>query len=408
MEPQHVFSVSELNTAARTALEQTFGSVWVRGEISEMTRAPSGHLYFTLKDEGSELSAVRFKSRSSLLAQPPVEAGMSVLALGSLTVYEPRGRYQFVVSLLQPIGAGALQRAFEQLKRKLQDEGLFSSETKVPLPEVPRTIGVITSPQGAALRDIHSVLQRRWPHVRLYVFASSVQGTAAPEDLRAALDRAVRFSASVQPLDVLILTRGGGSAEDLSAFNEEALARAVHACPIPTVSAVGHEIDFSITDFVADCRAPTPSAAAELVVPDRGEALGAVSSMVHRMKRQTYALWKERAGAHRLHSSACLMRGPQKRVETLEQRLDLGLSAMLRIIALRWKECHDAFLHGSEILRLSDPRLPLHRGYSLTFRQGETRPVTSVRSLHGGESIETHLSDGLIMSRVEEVAPHEP
>jgi exodeoxyribonuclease VII large subunit len=408
MEPQHVFSVSELNSAARTALEQTFGSVWVRGEISEMTHAPSGHLYFTLKDEGSELSAVRFKSRSSLLAQPPVDAGMSVLALGSLTVYEPRGRYQFVVSLLQPIGAGALQRAFEQLKRKLQDEGLFSAETKVALPEVPRTIGVITSPQGAALRDIHSVLQRRWPHVRLYVFASSVQGPAAPEELRAALDRAVRFSASVQPLDVLILTRGGGSAEDLAAFNEEALARAVHACPIPTVSAVGHEIDFSITDFVADCRAPTPSAAAELVVPDRREALGAVSSMVHRMKRQAYALWKERAGAHRLHSSACLMRGPQKRVETLEQRLDLGLSAMLRSIALRWKECHDAFLHGSEILRLSDPRLPLHRGYSLTFRQGETRPVTSVRSLQRGESIETHLSDGLVMSRVEEVAPHEP
>jgi exodeoxyribonuclease VII large subunit len=408
MEPQHVFSVSELNTAARTALEQTFGSVWVRGEISEMTRAPSGHLYFTLKDEGSELGAVRFKSRSSLLSQPPVEVGMSVLALGSLTVYEPRGRYQFVVSLLQPIGAGALQRAFEQLKRKLQDEGLFSTETKVPLPEVPCTIGVITSPKGAALRDIHSVLQRRWPHVHLYVFASSVQGTAAPEELRAALDRAVRFSASVQPLDVLILTRGGGSAEDLAAFNEEALARALHACPIPTVSAVGHEIDFSITDFVADCRAPTPSAAAELVVPDRGEALGAVSSMVHRMKRQAYALWKERAGVHRLHASACLMRGPQKRVETLEQRLDLGLSVMLRSIALRWRKRHDAFLHGSDILRLSDPRLPLHRGYSLTFRPGETRPVTSVRSLQRGESIETRLSDGLVMSRVEEVAPHEP
>ncbi|MFC2095380.1 exodeoxyribonuclease VII large subunit, partial [Candidatus Bipolaricaulota bacterium] len=201
MEPRHVFTVSELNTAARTTLEQEIGAIWVQGEVSGLTRAPSGHLYFTLKDENSELSAVRFKSRKSLLAPSTIESGTVVLAQGTLTVYEPRGRYQFVVSILQPLGAGAIQRAFELLKRKLQDEGLFDPAAKRELPFIPRAVGVITSPQAAALRDIQSVLERRWPSVRVFLFPSSVQGEAAPEELRLALDRALRFSQSTQPLD---------------------------------------------------------------------------------------------------------------------------------------------------------------------------------------------------------------
>ena len=407
MEPRHVFTVSELNTTARTALEQGVGTIWVQGEVSDLTRAPSGHLYFTLKDENSQLSAVRFKSRTSLLSPVTIEPGTVVLAQGKLTVYEPRGRYQFIVSILQPIGAGAIQRAFEHLKRKLQEEGLFSSETKSELPEIPQAIGVITSPKGAALRDIQSVLERRWPHVHVFLFPSAVQGEAAPRELRAALDCALRFSQSTHPLDVLILTRGGGSAEDLAAFNDEALARDLYACPIPVISAVGHEIDFSISDFVADRRAPTPSAAAELAVPDRAETLGAVSTSLHRIQRQIHALWKGRFDEFRLRADACLLRSPQQRFDTYEQRLDLGLSAKLRNMSIQLKAIQETSRHWTEILRLSDPTLPLQRGYSLTYRQGETLPLRSVEDLKVGEPIETRLADGSLVSHVKEVSPNE-
>lgn len=407
MEPRHVFTVSELNTTARNALEQGIGKVWVQGEVSDLTRAPSGHLYFTLKDETSQLSSVRFKSRTSLLAPVAIEPGTVVLAQGTLTVYEPRGRYQFIVSILQPIGAGAMQRAFERLKKKLKEEGLFSAEAKSELPSIPTSIGVITSSKGAALRDVHSVLKRRWPHVRLFLFPSTVQGETAAKELQEALDRAIRFSQSSHSLDVLILTRGGGSAEDLAAFNDEALARDLYACPIPVISAVGHEIDFSISDFVADFRAPTPSAAAEVAVPDRVEALGVVTARLHRILRQTRAVWKGRFDEFRLRAEACLLLSPQRRFETYEQRLDLGLEAALRNMASLWKAKQDASLHWTEILRLSDPSLPLHRGYSLTVRQGDTRPIRSITNMKVGDPIETHLADGLLLSHVKEVSPHE-
>ncbi|MCK5827965.1 exodeoxyribonuclease VII large subunit [Candidatus Bipolaricaulota bacterium] len=407
MESRHVFTVSELNTTARTALEQGVGPVWVQGEVSDLTRAPSGHIYFTLKDEGSQLSAVRFKSRTSLLAPVTIEPGTVVLAQGTLTVYEPRGRYQFIVSILQPIGAGAIQRAFERLKRKLQEEGLFSPEAKSELPTIPNAIGVITSSKGAALRDVHSVLKRRWPHVRIFLFPSTVQGDTAPKELREALDRAIRFSQSNHVLDVLILTRGGGSAEDLAAFNDESLARDLYACPIPTISAVGHEIDFSITDFVADRRAPTPSAAAEVAVPDRTEALGLVNERLYRILRQTRAVWKERLDEFRLRADACLMRSPQRRFDTYEQRLDLGLAEVLRNMSSLWKAQHAASNHWAEILRLSDPSLPLQRGYSLTFRPGDSRPIRSISDLAIGDSIETRLTDGRLVSDIQEVSSHE-
>jgi len=407
MQPHHVFTVSELNASARTSLEQQFGTIWVRGEVSGLTRAPSGHLYFTLKDEDSEISAVRFRSRTSRLAPVTIEPGTLVLAQGTLTVYEPRGRYQFVVSILQPLGEGALQRAFEALKRKLSEEGLFRPEAKSELPLMPQSIGLITSPQGAAVRDVHSVLERRWPHVAVYLFPSSVQGEAAPAELREALDRAIRFSTTANPLDLIIMTRGGGSAEDLAAFNDEALARAVFACPIPVISAVGHEIDFSISDFVADHRAPTPSAAAEVAVPDRADVLTVLGSLVRRMHRQTQTHWRSRTDAFRLRADACLMRSPQRRFETYEQRLDLGLSSILRSMSAAWRRRRDAAHHAAEILRLSDPSLPLERGYSFTYRQGDARPLRGIAGLHKGETLETRLADGRIVSRVEEVTEDE-
>jgi len=407
MEPRHVFTVSELNSAARTTLEQGIGAVWVQGEVSELTRAPSGHLYFTLKDENSQLSSVRFKSRTSFLAPVDIEPGTIVLAQGTLTIYEPRGRYQFIVSIMQPLGAGALQRAFEQLKKKLRTEGLFADEAKKVLPQVPQSIGIITSPRGAALRDIQSVLERRWPHVRVFVFPSTVQGKDAPAELQQALACAVRFSQSTHPLDVIILTRGGGSAEDLAAFNDEALARALYACPIPIISAVGHEIDFSITDFVADRRAPTPSAAAELAVPDREETFESITLNMHRMNRQVRTVWKGLFDEYRLRADACRLRSPQRRFETYEQRFDLGLSSVVRSLSIRWNGTQETFRHWAEILRLSDPTLPLQRGYSLTYRQGETRPLRHVSDLSPGDAIETQLADGRLMSLVKEVDPDE-
>ena len=402
---QHVYSVTELNRTAKSMLEDELGEIWVRGEISEIKRAASGHVYFTLKDETGEISAVQFRSRTAVLPMQGIEQGAAVLAFGRLTIYEPRGRYQLVATLIQPVGTGALQLAFEQLKRKLDQEGLFAHEHKQPLPRFPRTIGVITSSSGAAIRDIVSVLERRWPLASVYLFPSAVQGEASLSELPSAVERAVRFSQDATPLNLLILARGGGSAEDLAAFNGEALARAVYACPIPIVSAVGHEIDFAISDFVADCRAATPTAAAELSTPNAGELGDSVASCVARMHRGiTTRLVRCR---DRLTSDArtALLRDPARRLETLEQRLDQQMARLPRAAAQRWKERLTLARHLEEILRLSDPRLPLKRGYSLTFAAGSLRPLCDATSVAPGDRIETQLAGGRLTSHVEEVMP---
>jgi exodeoxyribonuclease VII large subunit len=405
IEAQHVYTVSELNRSARDLLESRFGELWVRGEISDLKRAASGHLYFTLKDEDGELSAVRFRGRSALLGDASIESGTVVLALGKLTIYEPRGRYQFVATLIQPIAPGALRLAFEQLKAKLQEEGLFAPERKIPIPELPERIGVITSPSGAAIRDVVSILSRRWPSVAVVLFPCTVQGEAAPAELCGALDRAVRFSEEVACLDSLIIGRGGGSAEDLAAFNDEGLARAIADCPIPILSAVGHEIDFSIADFVADLRAPTPSAAAELAVPDRTEIVSRIDSAGSRMARAVGVALRSRQSSLRSHLRGYLFRLPQRRLETLEQRLDLQVGSALRGIRNVWTSRRRAALHVEELLRLSNPNIPLQRGYSLTFSVDSSTPLRDAASVSPGEKIETRLAAGHLTSRVEEVNP---
>ena len=405
MDSQHIYTVTELNRSAREFLETRFGELWVKGEISDLKRAPSGHMYFTLKDEAGELSAVRFRSRSALLADTPVEAGTMVLAFGKLTIYEPRGRYQFVATLIQPVSAGALRLAFDRLKQKLQEEGLFSPEQKVPIPPFPKRIGVITSPSGAAIRDIASVLERRWPSVAVVLFPSPVQGVAAPAKLRDAVDRAVRFSRDVTPLDSLIIGRGGGSAEDLAAFNDEDLARAIFDCPIPVLSAVGHETDFSIADFVADRRTPTPSAAAELAVPDRSEVAAWLAAAASRMNRAVGSSLRARRSTLRSRLRGYLFRVPQRRLETLEQQLDLQLGATVRGITNAWNTRRRVARHLGEVLRLSDPDLPLQRGYSLTFIAGSSRPLRDAGSVSEGDEVETRLGVGRLTSRVEEVNP---
>jgi exodeoxyribonuclease VII large subunit len=263
---REIFTISQLNAQARMLLERGLGSVWLEGEISNLARPASGHWYFSLKDESAQVRCAMFRNRS-MLVRFPVKDGARVLARGRVSLYEARGEFQVVIDHLEEAGEGALRRRFEELKRKLLAEGLFEATQKKPLPTLPSRIGVITSPTGAALRDILHILQRRFPAVPVLVYPVAVQGEAAPREIVQAL----QLADARRECDVLILARGGGSLEDLMAFNEESVARAIHACGIPIISGVGHETDVTIADFVADERAPTPSGAAERSVPDSAD-----------------------------------------------------------------------------------------------------------------------------------------
>ena len=270
----HIYSVSSLSREIRERLESHFYLVWVSGEVSNLRLPLSGHCYFTLKDAGAQLRAVLFKGNHQHLRFKPQEGGQ-FLCRGRLTVYEPRGEYQLVVDYLEPLGLGALAQAFEALKTRLQAEGLFAPELKKPLPFLPKRVALVTSPTGAAVRDFLRLLRQRYANLEVLVYPVKVQGReAAPEIVRALEDLA-----TYPGIEVIVLARGGGSLEDLWPFNEEAVARAIYHCPLPVVSAVGHEVDFTIADFAADLRAPTPSAAVELVVPDKAE----LSRRLHRL-----------------------------------------------------------------------------------------------------------------------------
>ena len=275
---QTAISVSELNRQARALLEQGIARLWVSGEISNLSRPASGHVYFSLKDDNAQVSCAFFRQRQR---GPTIglKDGDQVLVFGRVSIYEARGNYQLIVEQVEAAGEGELRRRFEALKKKLAAEGLFDEELKRPIPDLPRRIGVVTSPSGAAIRDILTVLKRRFPAVPVIIYPTAVQGVAAANQIIGALSAAVTRA----ECDVLILARGGGSLEDLWPFNEEAVARAISECAIPTVSAVGHEIDFTISDFVADLRAPTPTAAAELVVPDQAEWLRSLTTTAARI-----------------------------------------------------------------------------------------------------------------------------
>ena len=275
---QTAISVSELNRQARALLEQGIARLWVSGEISNLSRPASGHVYFSLKDDNAQVSCAFFRQRQR---GPTIglKDGDQVLVFGRVSIYEARGNYQLIVEQVEAAGEGELRRRFEALKKKLAAEGLFDEELKRPIPDLPRRIGVVTSPSGAAIRDILTVLKRRFPAVPVIIYPTAVQGVAAANQIIGALSAAVTRAES----DVLILARGGGSLGDLWPFNDETVARAISECAIPTVSAVGHEIDFTISDFVADLRAPTPTAAAELVVPDQAEWLRSLTSTAARI-----------------------------------------------------------------------------------------------------------------------------
>ena len=317
MSERAVFTVSELTARITTQLEEGFPAVWVEGEISNLRLPASGHAYFTLKDEGAQLRAVLFKGRGRRM-RFDLEDGLQVLAFGGLDVYAARGEYQLVVELMEPKGLGALQLAFEQLKRRLEAEGLFDAARKRPLPRFPRTIGIVTSPSGAAIRDMLQIIGRRFAGVHILVAPVRVQGDEAPGEIVDAL----RMLAEVPGLDVVIVGRGGGSIEDLWAFNDERVARAIAACPVPVISAVGHETDVTIADFVADLRAPTPSGAAELVVREKLEVIQAVVDGYARLQAAMAGQMERRRERVELLARRRVLTDPTRPLRDLHRRVD--------------------------------------------------------------------------------------
>lgn len=387
-----VISITQLNTYVKSLLEgdKNLASVYIGGEISNYTNHyKSGHLYMSLKDEGALVRAVMFRGHASKLEFVP-ENGMKVIVRARVSLYEKDGSFQIYIEEMQPDGVGALQVAYEQLKKKLAAEGLFDEARKRPLPRYPSRIGVITSPTGAAVRDIFNVLGRRYPLADIMFVPVLVQGDGAPPQLIRALEH-INKAASA---DVIIIGRGGGSIEELWAFNDEGVARAVAASAIPVISAVGHETDFTICDFAADLRAPTPSAAAELAVPDRTQLLAGLSRMhglLLQCVRGSFELASQRLSS--VQEKRCL-RTPLYFVEEQEVRLDYLVRGMLHA--------------GHQLISASDRRLAavsgkldalsplkvLSRGYSISYRDGGKSVVNSVKDVSEGDRITMRVSDG--------------
>ena len=403
------FSVSQLNEYIKMLLEgnPNLKDVWVQGEISGAKLYSSGHLYFSLKDSDSVISAVMFKNSMMRMEFEP-ENGMKVMAHGRVSAYPPRGQYQFIVDRMIPDGAGALAVAFEQLKARLGAEGLFDPARKRPLPAHPRRIGVVTSPSGAAVHDIIRVAKKRCPSTEILIFPSLVQGAEAPAYLRGGIQyfNAVRDDPE-QGVDLIIIGRGGGSAEDLWGFNDERLARAVAASEIPVVSAVGHEVDFTICDFVADLRAATPSAAAELSLPDKGDLTRQIQSLTTRLDAaQTARLKRCRTQLDRLSASKVLTspegvyRLRRETVTALEKRLNLSVSRHLG-------NKRRSMERVTASLGALNPLAVLSRGYALVQTE-EGTVIPAAAELRVGDRVSLRFADGSARVRVEEKGDAKP
>ncbi len=393
-----VFSVSALNNYIKNLFEtnRTLSSVTVRGEISNFVNHRSGHLYFSLKDEDGQIRAVMFRSRAQTLKFMP-ETSMKVIVHGSVTVYPRDGSYQIYVSSMQPDGIGALYLAYEQMKARLLAEGLFDEEHKLPIPEMPSRIGVITSPTGAAVRDIINVTGRRFPQAEVFIYPALVQGEGAEESLIKALD----YLDSSSLCEVIIIGRGGGSIEDLWAFNSERLARRIYAATTPVISAVGHETDFTICDFVADLRAPTPSAAAELAVPDRRELMMRLDSYDERLRlalERKLTRSRERleylADTTGRFSPANLILARRDALVSLRDRASLSVQNYIR-------RAKDRLLVNAGKADALSPLAILSRGYSIAQR--EEVILRSVGDASVGDEIEIILSDGKMLAEVKEI-----
>jgi exodeoxyribonuclease VII large subunit len=349
-----VLTVAELTRSIRGTLETKFGAVWVQGEISNYKLHPSGHQYFTLKDQRAQISCVIYRNTMARLTQPLAD-GAQVQVYASVSVFEARGQYQLNVQILQPRGLGLLQAKFEALKRKLEAEGLFAAERKRPLPRFPRRIGIVTSPSGAAIRDILNILQRRAPWLEILINPVRVQGTGAAAEIAVAIRELATPSSSWEPVDLIVVARGGGSIEDLWEFNEEILARTIVDIAVPVVSAIGHEIDFTICDFVADLRAPTPSAAAELIVPDILDLRRRVEELSGRLSKVLRNFLDHEKTRLRFLSERTLARELLKRMRDAQQQVDLARDSLGRQVQDKINHCRRSLLHMAGALQARSP-----------------------------------------------------
>ena len=383
-----IFSVTDLTRTIKTVLEEGFTNIAVQGEISNFKRHSSGHLYFTLKDEKAQISAVMWRNRAGALFFTPQD-GMKVVAKGNITVYEVRGVYQIDVGKLQPLGAGELQMAFERLKQRLADEGYFNPEHKKPLPRFPRSIGIVTSSTGAAFRDIVNILTRRCPSIELILYPVKVQGVGAAEEI----SQAIRDFNKYGKVDVLIVGRGGGSLEDLWAFNEEIVAHAIFESRIPIISAVGHEIDFTIADFVADLRAPTPSAGAELVTPTQIEIVEIVRNFCYTAQEiigNTLSLHRQRIGtllgSYSFNRPVDVLRQHSQRLDELQRVLTQNIQHRVTLLKQQ-------MVSLEKRMTATSPMATLERGYVLVTR-GDTI-IRHAQQLKSDEKVNLKFHDGI-------------
>jgi exodeoxyribonuclease VII large subunit len=399
---EHVYTPAELNREVRLHLEMGFPRILLEAEVSNLSRPASGHLYFTLKDDKAQIRCALFRSaatRQGTGMGRRLENGMQVLARGRISLYEPRGDFQLILDSVQEAGEGALQRQFEALKKKLEAEGLFDAARKRSLPRYPVRIGLVTSPRGAAIRDILHVLERRWPLAAARLYPVLVQGSGAAAEIRRAIESANRHGWA----ELLIVGRGGGSLEDLVAFNDESVARAVFSSAIPVVSAVGHETDFSICDFVADLRAPTPSAAAELATPDQAVLKEAFARAGRQLERRTQARLQREGQrldhlAHRLQQ-----RHPATRLTEQARRLR-QLSAALQRLALDAIHARRQRLSGlARTLHAVSPLEVIGRGYAVLTAGGSETVVSSVTQVSAGDRVDARLKDGSLHCTVDSV-----
>jgi exodeoxyribonuclease VII large subunit len=414
VKPDKIYSVTEITRLVKIELETAFPSLWIEGEISDFKRAHSGHLYFTLKDEKSQIRTVMWRSQAQKIAFE-LENGLQVISRGAINVYEPRGQYQFIADVVEPKGKGALQLAFEQLWEKLKKEGLFDKEIKKNLPLLPKKIGVVTSPKGAAIADILRILERRFARLHVVLFPARVQGKGASDEIV----EGIGYFSRLSDVDVLIVGRGGGSMEDLWAFNEEKVARAIFQCPIPVISAVGHEIDITISDFVADIRASTPSAAAEMVIEKEQSFLEKIDSfsksleyhikyslqsrnqeVLHLVHHQAFQNFKSR-----LHESAQnvddLDIRAREAIRDLQQRI-LAVQAQAVIQAERMKSSFKRYLQSlqgkwerfSAELHSLSPLNILKKGYALCWKNGKRYLVRKVEDLEVEDEVTVSFFKG--------------
>ena len=402
-----IYTVTQLTREIKFALEGNFPEIWIEGEVSNFKLYPSGHSYFSLKDSSSVINCVLFKT-SSMKLTFDLEDGMHVLIRGRVSVYEKRGNYQLYVERVEPRGKGSLQLAFEQLKKKLHEEGLFDEDKKKPLPALPLRVGVVTSPAGAAIRDILNVAKRRFGNVEVSILPVRVQGDEAKLEIARAIEEVNEYNDSIEekgldehPIDVMIVGRGGGSLEDLWAFNEETVARAIYESRVPVISAVGHEVDYTISDFVADFRAPTPSAAAELVMPLKEDLFKHITELRGRLYANVKAKTDFFEQAVSNLKTSYVLKAPMNVFEQLRQEVDEAVknaaAAVEHLVEMRTK---DLAASAGKLEALS-PLSVLKRGYSITFKDGKT--VRKAGKLKIGDAVETRFASGTAKSRVEKI-----